>query len=108
MQFSDDDYLFTTEAGLRWYLRQEGDETHIGCSQDPTLIIDQNRAMASANDGWNHDKSMRRVGSIPFGLITQWQNEDGIDFYDENCAREVIRRLNSSEYYKLRSADWNV
>lgn len=109
MQFSEEDYMFTSEAGIRWYLRvDDNGDTHIGASQDPTAILEQNRAMASMDSGWSSDKYMRRAASVPFGLITQWRNEDGIDFFDENCAKEVVRRLNSSEYYMLRSADWKL
>lgn len=109
MQFSDDDFLLTSAGGVRWYMRQEEDGTvHIGSSHDIDPILDANAAIANHSDGWNHDKTFRHIGRVPHGLIEQWSAEDGIDFYNENCAKEVIRRLNSSEYHKLRTSHWKV
>ena len=109
MQFSDDDFLMQTEAGIRWFLREdENGDVHIGSTQDVNPVLEANMAVANHSDGWSHDKTFRHIGRVPLGLIEVWKNEDGIDFYDENCAQEVLRRLNSSEYHKLRTSHWKL
>jgi hypothetical protein len=108
-RFSRDDFLLRSEAGLNWYLREdENGDTHIGAEQDVTPILDANVASQNASDGWSHDKTFRHIGRIPLIVIEQWKNEAGINFHDENAAREVIRRLNSNEFYKLRTSNWKV
>lgn len=108
-RFSDDDFLLQSEAGLKWYLREDEEgNTHIGAEQDTTPILEANMAVQNVSDGWNHDKTFRHIGRIPLVVIEQWKNEDGINFHDANAAREVIRRLNSNEFYKLRTSNWKV
>lgn len=107
MRFRDEDFLFQTEAGIKWFLREDEDGTHIGSSQDVTEILDANVAVQNASDGWSHDKTFRHIGRVPFGVIEQWKGE-GINFFDENAAQEVLRRLNSSEFHKLRTSNWKV
>ena len=108
MRFRDEDFLFQTEAGIKWFLREDEEGTHIGSSQDVTEILDANVAVQNASDGWSHDKTFRHIARIPMIAIEQWKNDEGINFYDENAAKEVIRKLNSSEYYKLRTSNWKV
>lgn len=108
-RFRDEDFLLRSEAGVNWYLREDDNgDTHIGAEQDVAPILDANIAVQNASDGWSHDKTFRHIGRIPMVVIEQWKNDDGINFHDENAAKEVIRRLNSNEFYKLRTSNWKV
>lgn len=108
MRFRDEDFLFKTEQGVSWYYAEDDENIYIGSSQDPTPVIEQNLAnFNSGATGWTSDKTFRHIGSVPVGVIESWK-ADGVDLYDENCAKEVIRRMNSSEYRLLRSSDWKV
>lgn len=95
-------------TGTTWHLRDNGEGSWtVGVEQDVEAILDRNKEMAAANAGWTTDKSIMRVASIPIVVIEEWKNL-GIDIHDENDAREVMRRLNSNEFYKLRNSPGRV
>jgi hypothetical protein len=51
--------------------------------QDFTPIFEQNKRLATANDGYtDQDKWRRRVASVPFVLLQIWCKEDGLSFID--------------------------
>jgi len=103
--------LFTTQAGITWSMDWDGEgDCTVLSSQDCTDIIDANRALANHDQGpWRGEgDEFRLVRRIPFNLITQWENELGIDFYDENAAKEVMSLLNSNEYSALRTWDGTI
>ena len=107
------DYLFTTEAGVSWSIDfSQEDEVTIHSSQDVEPILDSNAQIANHFDPTFskvfEGPEYRLVRRIPFNLITKWENEEGINFYDENAAKEVMTLLNSSEYYKLRTWDGTI
>ena len=107
------DYLFTTEAGISWSIDfdQSGDVT-IHSSQDVEPILDANAQIANHFDPTFskvfEGPEYRLVRRIPFNLITKWENEEGINFWDEDAAKKVMTKLNSSEYYKLRTWEGTI
>lgn len=107
--FSDFDVsLPVNQAGMRWHVRENEDgSTTIGCEQDVQPILDYNQALAAENDGWSKDKSIRRLGAIPFVMLEDWKNM-GVDWRDPEGAKYVIKALNSNENYKLRTAHYTA
>lgn len=71
-------------------------------------VLDDNHRMYNHNDGWSASKEWRRVGSIPMALIHHWLVKDGIDVFNKDHWPAVRKRLNSSDYLKLRSAHWQI
>lgn len=89
-----DHYMIEDEDGTRFYQEQPVDP-----------ILDRNRAMATHNDGYTPSRDMRRVASIPFGLINKWLLEEGWNALDPACSDRLMRKLNDPEYHFLRTAD---
>lgn len=85
----------------------DGDKLIHRTTQDVEPILDRNKAMQTAGDGYSPTREMRRVASIPVAVAYQWLQE-GVDFRDENCADEIRRRLNSPEWRHLRTAPGRV
>ena len=99
----------TVSFGQKVWWRDNYDGTAtILHQEDVEPVIERNHAMATHNDGWNPDKSMRRVGSIPQTLLTEWRNNKGINLTDPNHFDELRKLMNDSDYRKLRSAEWQV
>lgn len=73
-------------------------------SQDVEGVLEENKRLLTADDGWSETKDMRRAASIPLVIVEQWLRE-GVDIFDPNCAGEVRRRLNSSDWAHLRTAE---
>jgi hypothetical protein len=71
-------------------------------------VLDLNHHMQNENDGWSKTKEWRRVGSIPMAVIHDWLVREKIDVFDKNDWPAVRKKLNSSEFRKLRTALWNV
>lgn len=90
---------------LRTRLLPQADGTLvIERSQDVELLLERNKALCTADAGWNRSRDLRRAASIPLAVVEKWLNEEGIDVFDPNHAAAVRRKLNSSEYAHLRTA----
>jgi hypothetical protein len=99
-------HLFTSAAGVRYDMvdGEKSGEFHILGSADATALLDRNKAMATHNDGYNADRTMRRVASIPMHLIYQWLQEEGWNALDPDHADRLARKLNDPDYAYLRTA----
>jgi len=108
-RFSQDDYLFTSEHGVKWFVGFEGDDWHIGAEQDCTALIEANKAsQTSGHTGWSEDKSMRLKARVPAIVQIEWMNKFGIDMMDPDHADGVKRLLNSSDYRYLNAYEWTL
>jgi hypothetical protein len=100
-------HLFTSSAGIRHTWVDEGATKRIVSTQDAEPMLDRNKAMATHNDGYTPDRTMRRVASIPAIARLKWLQEEGWDCYqthDPDVLRKLKQKLNSSEYLYLRTA----
>lgn len=72
--------------------------------QECNPVLDQNAQLRGLGDGgWFAGGDMRRVASIPMGIVHQWMQE-GIDVFSGEQDDAVAARLNSSEWAFLRTA----
>lgn len=109
-------HLHTTRQGTHWFIRSNGPhmEADYLMVQDTESLLDRNVAMANQNDGWSvegaskADKLLRRMASVPWGLIAKWKNEEGIDYFNPDHQDAVNAKLDSREYWKLRTADYRI
>lgn len=115
-------HFMSTAAGCHWFVRYEHDQhgniigREFAMFADVTPILDRNVAMQNHNDGWSvegrskSDKLLRRAASVPFALITKWNNEEGIDYFsqDPDMQKRVKAKLNSREFSKLRTAEFKL
>lgn len=79
-----------------------------GCSvihraQDVEPILEANKALYTADDGYSPSRELRRVASIPKVIVEQWMQE-GVNIFDKNCMPEIKRRLNDPTNLFLRTA----
>jgi hypothetical protein len=87
---------------------QDGNQTRFAATQDVAPILEQNKAMATHNDGYSQSRELRRVASIPYVVMHKWLNEEGVwamdAAKDPDVAKWLAKKLNSSEYAYLRTA----
>lgn len=89
-------------GGVAHYTRPDGNGSlDILSVQDTAPAIEMAKAMRTHNDGYNADRTFRRVAIIPPILEQKWR-EEGWYPHDK---RELARRLNSSDWSHLRTAD---
>jgi len=110
--------FMVTAAGCHWFVRYEHDAKgniigrEFAMYADVQPILDANGQKARTNDGWSTDKDkfLRRAASVPFALINKWKIEEGWDYLsaDPDMQKKARQKLNDREFYKLRTADWNV
>jgi len=102
-------HLFTSSAGVQHYIEDDGEHEagkfriHSRFPFD-SEVLEKNKAMATHNDGYNADRSMRRVASIPVGLLLYWRSVEGWDALHPHNANKLKEKLNSSEFLWLRTA----
>lgn len=86
-------------------------KTHIHTTYSSAQIdavLDQNHRMANHNNGWSRSREFRRVAEIPMAVIHEWLVKDRIDVFNKADWPAVRKKLNSSDWCKLRSAYWQV
>ena len=97
--------LFASSAGVRHYWRHKsGDDYEVVSLQDSAPILERNKTMANANDGYTPSRELRRAASIPLVLVLKWLNEEGWFAFDPACEEKLKAKLNSSDYAYLRTA----
>lgn len=105
-------HLFRSSAGVDHWMIHDGNETRFASTQDVAPFLEQNKAMALANDGYSRSRELRRVASIPYAVMHKWLNEEGwwaMDAdKDPDVARKLHAKLSSSEYQYLRTAEGSL
>lgn len=96
--------LGTSHQGVTWRMRDDGEKAEFLATQDTTAHLDQNKAMATHNDGYSPSRELRRAASIPAIVILEWREKYGVDLYNPDHMPAVKRLLNSSDYLYLRTA----
>lgn len=93
--------LWTSEAGVEKRLRLNADGSmDIALTQDVGAVLEQNKGMATHNDGYSDSREMRRVASIPAVVAAQWTEEG---WYPHDTVK-LAEKLNSSDWMWLRTA----
>lgn len=100
--------LIRSSAGVEHFIEDDSDDpstVHVH-SRFPfdSEVLEKNKAMATHNDGYTPDRSMRRVASIPLGLQLYWLNVEGWNCFAPENANKLKDKLNSSEFLWLRTA----
>lgn len=105
------EFLYRSAVGVDYYLRHEPDgSVHLDGYQDVQHILDANGQAINENSGWNKDRSMRRAASIPMNLINDWKQNEGFDALAavKHDPQALFKKLNSSDWLKLRTAHWTM
>lgn len=83
------------------------DRTTIRRVQDCEPIVDHNKRLQSLNDGYNPDRSLKRIASIPLVVAEKWMNEDGINWMalpKHEKRKYLARKLNDPQWRHLRTS----
>ena len=72
-------------------------------TQDVEPILERNKRLLTADDGYSPSREFRRAASIPLVIVEQWLRE-GVDIFDPNCNEAVKRKLNDPQFAHLRTA----
>jgi hypothetical protein len=98
-------HLFKSSAGIDHWMIEDESGTRFASTQSTDAILDQNKRMATHNDGYSQSRELRRVASVPYIVALKWLNEEGWWMFDPDCADKLAAKLNSSEWAHLRTAD---
>lgn len=101
---------FVSSAGARYEVQTDSSgNLLIAGYQDVWAILEANQAMLTENSGYTHDKTFRRVASIPLLLRNKIMIEEGWDPYRPDLYPERYRRLlNDPDFRKLRTAPGRI
>lgn len=101
--------LFTSEAGTRYSIEGDGEgQLLIHAEADVYAMLEANKAMFNANDGWSWSRCMRRVASIPNVLRLKWLFEEGWDAWNPDHQDALDKKLNDPDYRHLRTAPGRI
>jgi len=103
-------HLLRSTAGIDHFIHTDDDgNTRYEAVAETDPVIEMNKAMRNHNDGYNADRDMRRVASIPHIVGLKWLNEEGwwwMDYtHDPDVAKKLAQKLNDVEWQHLRTAD---
>jgi hypothetical protein len=69
---------------------------------DVEPVLDRNKALQNAGDGYSPSREMQRVASIPIGVVEMWKVIYGVDPTARGNERLLTRLLNDPEWLWLR------
>lgn len=107
---SEFDHLFTSDAGIQWSMKTDADGNMHFKASDPNVdkLLDQNKAMANHNDGYNKARDFKRVACIPDIVALKWLHEEGWWYLDPDAKKKLHAKLNDPDWKWLRTADGRV
>lgn len=88
----------------RWQYDVPTGMTVISRVQDVEPILEANKQMQTADDGYSPSRELRRVASIPCVVAEQWMKERGINILNPDHMPAIRRLLNDPENLFLRTA----
>lgn len=89
----------TIDGGAEFFHLDESEsKITIRRTVDVEPRIEANKKLQGAGDGYTPSRDLRRIASIPLGVVEMWRTVDGIDIYNRNHWKAVMR--------KLRDPDW--
>lgn len=82
-------------------------KNHIRHEYDVGNVLDTNQIELNASrSDWKGD--WHKVAEVPLGVIHQWANEEGLDFYNRDHWPAIRKKLNSNEFRKFRTKGGNI
>jgi hypothetical protein len=87
-------------------MHHDGEKIAIETRQDVSRALDDNLRQRNAFEGYRDRGShhMHHVAHIPNVVIDQWMAE-GLDVFNPDHAERVWKRLNDSDWRKLRTTE---
>ena len=91
---------FDADTGAKLYLERDADGFSLREEHDVTPVIEANKI--ALNDGFDRSRDMWHAARVPIGIMFEWKEKFGIEFWNPNHKAGVMRLLNSNEYRYLR------
>ena len=74
------------------------DKSIIHVEQDCEPIVERNKALQNETDGYNLDRDLKHIASIPLVIVQKWMQEDGVNFL-------ALSKHERSKYLRRKLAD---
>ncbi len=74
-------------------------------------VLEANKDLQSQGDGFSRSRDLRRVASIPVGVLAQWSEESGIDLQAlprKERQKFIFRKLRDPEWQHLRTSPGRI
>jgi hypothetical protein len=90
-------------SAARWW-HEDSEGWAIETVQEPSLLLDMNKAAQNHCDTHWSDRSAKLVARIPAIVIELWRTRYGLDYYsrDPDVQRKIDQLLDSNEWRWLR------
>lgn len=90
-----------------WFVGDDDPETfHTIITQDVEPFIERNKALQNTGrEYWKAGGDFRHEATIPVGVQMKWLTEKGVDVYNPDHQKAVIKLLNDPEWRYLKTAE---
>jgi len=84
-----------------------GEKTfRIVTAQDCSAIVERNKRLQAAGNGYTPSRDLRWAASVPNIFIEQWMKETGVNCYSKEFGDILRRKLNDPDFRHFRTALW--
>ena len=84
------------------HYEESDDRMIIETVQDVTPYLEKNK-LELKNGIINKDEPKRKVASIPLVLVEKWLREEGLDIFNADHQKRLMRKLHDPDYAYLRT-----
>ena len=104
------DYDPLTKITQYFHWDHETETYALESEQDVTAYLEQNKRLYNEDDfkRKGYKDEMVHVAQIPLIVIEKWLREDGIDVYNPDHKKAVMRKLNHPDYLYLRTTSGRI
>lgn len=96
---------YNPDSGIAAYYEADGKDTRLIHEYDDVSgVLDNNKLNYNHVNGWNADRSMHKVATIPLSLVTKWKLEEGLDVFNKEHRERLKKKLNDPEWRWLRTS----
>lgn len=94
--------------GMRQTITYDTDDDSITLrtDQDCQPVLDRAKELRLMNDGFSPDRTWKRAGTIPMGLVEELYQQ-GVDVFTEEGAEIMCRKLDS-DWSELKTAEGHL
>lgn len=96
---------YNPDSGIAAYYETDGKDARLIHEYDDVSgVLDNNKLNYNHVNGWNADRSMHKVATIPLSIITKWKLEEGLDVFNKEHRDRLKAKLNDPEWRYLRTS----
>lgn len=89
-----------------YFIPGEGDSFSTRIVQDVEPMLARNKAMQNEGKAhWRGQGDFRLEASIPIGVQYEWKRRYGIEVWNPDHLKDVVKRLNDPEWRYLKCAE---